>query len=132
MRQTFVLVCVALFLSSGVNSRKGCEYFKTGVFKMDTDWGGKIHKYRIERDDSFQVEVNLKTDARTTFRVFWKTPCKYVLKYHSGPTEIKDPAMLAKLKVTTKMVKTGENYYVFSSTSNLFHNVITDTLWKVE
>src|SRR4051812_14850497 len=63
-----------------------CRTFKTGKFRLvDKDL-----EYIIERNDTVQIERDLKKNTMSKFKVTWVTDCDYELNILEGPQEVMD------------------------------------------
>ena len=71
---TFILLLLTL---SSCAQEKNCAEFKTGKFKYVDE---KL-PFEIIRNDTLQIERNLKTSVEIHTSVEWKSECEYILTY---------------------------------------------------
>lgn len=132
MMNAVLLICGLWFLVScnSLQNELDCSRFKTGKFKYVAHGSGNA--YIIERDDSTQVETNLISGSVFALRVKWITPCDYelTLSRKGSPTDTLFILPTSTI-VKTKIIETGNDYYVFSSQAVGMDKVLTDTLKAV-
>lgn len=67
-----------------LKSQVHCKDFKTGKFKLiDGD-----QEYLIERNNTIQIEKDLKKQTISKFKVTWVTECEYELNILEGREEV--------------------------------------------
>ncbi len=76
MKKLHTLIILLLTLSSCAQE-KNCSEFKIGKFKY-TD---EKMPFEIIRNDTLQIERNLKTGVEIHTSVDWKSECEYILTY---------------------------------------------------
>src|SRR6188768_66388 len=90
-----------------------CKNFRSGKFiynaKINND------QYIIDRSDSFQIERDLKTGLITKAKIKWISDCEFEMHYVSSEDTAleKFSSMLGNIPVTNKILKIGEDYYIF-------------------
>ena len=102
--------------------------FKNGKFKYFSTQTG--NNYIIERNDSLQIERNLKTGSVTTLKIEWTGECEYnltLLNRQSSPSDTLTKFQ-QKTVLKTKILKVGKDYCVFSSQALGFDRIMVDTL----
>ncbi|WP_179320742.1 hypothetical protein [Winogradskyella helgolandensis] len=68
---------ILLLTLSGCAQEKNCAEFKTGKFNYVDE---KL-PFEIIRNDTLQIERNLKTGVEIHTSVEWKSDCEYILTY---------------------------------------------------
>lgn len=100
-----------LNISTSFSQNNNCKSFRTGKFKLVDD---KINKeYLIIRNDSIQIETELKTGQVTKFKINWESDCKYTLTFIEARQEIIDFYKNKKLNI--EIVEIYDNGYKFSA-----------------
>jgi hypothetical protein len=124
------LTAIAIFVVDSCTSQNtlNCSKFKNGTFKYSSAQTGNI--YTIERNDSLQIERNLKTGSVTTLKIKWTGQCEYeltLLNRQSSPLDTLTKFQ-QKIVLKTKILKIGKNYCIFSSQAAGVEGIMIDTL----
>ncbi len=81
-----------------------CTEHRTGTFSLKDESLGSDHL--IVRTDSIQTETDLKTGAKSKYKVTWVTDCEYELNIIEGGPEImdfyRDKTLIIQIMDTTK------------------------------
>jgi hypothetical protein len=72
----YAIIIIVSFLSC--KSDKKCPDFKTGNFK---DIDQSLSDWKVTRNDTLQIETNIKNGMKVEGSVKWKSDCKYELIY---------------------------------------------------
>ena len=126
----FILAAITILEFSSCKSPKSldCSKFKIGTFKYFAVQTG--NRYIIERNDSLQIERNLRTGTVTTLKIEWTGQCEYdliLLTRQSSPLDTLTKFQ-QKLVVKTKILKVTKDYCVFSSQATGVDKILIDTL----
>ena len=123
---------IALIIIGGFFSCKEkltCKNFRSGKFiynaKINND------QYIIDRSDSFQIERDLKTGLITKAKIKWISDCEFEMHYVSSEDTAleKFSSMLGNIPVMNRILKIGEDYYIFEQEIEGAKMRITDTMW---
>ena len=129
--KSYLAIIISIFIL-GCNStnklHSTCSKYKKGKFKLNSiiDDSYSI----ITRNDSLQLEVNSKTGATLTARIFWNGPCTYNLHYLNESTPSNDSldnfinAGVLKIQI----LKATSSYYVFEATMEGVSIKYSDTI----
>ena len=104
MKELLILIILLLTLSSCAQEKK-CSEFKTGEFRYIDE---KL-PFRIVRNDTLQIERNLKTGVEIHSAVEWKSKCEYVLTYRKILNIDKDVSDIIGKKILVEILETSEN-----------------------
>ena len=129
------LFCIPalVLLTSYQPGTSDCRTVKRGVYEVRfrSAEEQRLMTYRLVRNDSFQEETHVETGHKTKLRVFWESPCTYLLRYHSGYRY--DPDSIINLRTVLKIeiLDVTQDYYVFKNSSNTHWYSYTDTAWRI-
>jgi hypothetical protein len=115
-------------LSCSYSLRKeDCHELHTGNFIFFAKSG---RHYRIERNDSIQVEINLKTNDTCRESIEWVSPCLYKTTVLSCSADYNDSfvAIMKNNPVYSEIIAKGKDYYVFKSWVKGYDYSIMDTI----
>jgi len=112
-------ILIVLQSSCDVKERKlDCSAIKTGRFEFHGGYSDRL--YTIERNDSIQIEKDLRTHLGVKLAIKWTGPCEYELSLISftvnGKDSIADHPDFNSMK--TRITKISKNYYVCESVDN--------------
>src|SRR5258706_15444834 len=105
------IICGSLIIL-GCSKNPDCKNFKTGRFKLIET--ALNDSFLIERNDTMQIEKDLKTGSITKFEVKWLTDCEYELIILEGRKEIM--AFYEGKVLDTKIIETFKDAYKFEAT----------------
>jgi len=85
----------------------------------------------IDRSDSIQVETDLKTGFITRSKIKWLSDCEFEMHYVSSQDTTLDKfsPMLEDIPIMVKILKIGDDHYVFEQEIEGATMKITDTMW---
>jgi hypothetical protein len=135
MRYLFI---VLLFASCNHYKKKvDCERYRNGRFLLINSVE-RVVEYKIDRNDSIQTETD-QTGFISMQKVRWIDPCTYELTFLSSnhpplsdsSANSEEMRRLRQIPYITKIVATGENYYVFRAKKRGTGYEYSDTLWEV-
>lgn len=112
-----LIALISLILFSCNPQKKECTKFKTGTFKYLDENSKHI---TITRNDTLQIENNIKNNIKITTSVKWESDCSYTLKYEDVTNYEYRNDILGK-KIFISIIETKGNIYtarVKSSTTN--------------
>ncbi len=112
-------------------SLSDCSKYKRGTFSYHFKNKGKLVYFTFTRADSIQLEKNEQNGNVSKFKIAWIDNCRYTLTFLEGtevlPKELLD--LKKRLIITTVIIGSGKNYYLFKSTGNLDDHILQDTIW---
>lgn len=95
--------------SVDIGTEIDCKGFKTGEFRLiDTD-----QEYLIERNDTIQIEKDLKKKTISKFKVTWVTECEYELNILEGREEVL--AFFKDKTLSIRILQTFKNGYKYGA-----------------
>lgn len=125
------IVCIAGISCFDYSTNFSCKRYKTGLFQYSGAVSGE--KYAIERNDSIQMEVNIKRRFLVKKSINWLDSCSYMLTYISGHDLDGNPvskAMIEQFHGTGsqyfRIIGGTEQYYIYRG-----NPAYTDTMWVV-
>jgi len=127
---TFLFFSCLLFGCNRVKKEKNCGAYKTGSFFQLRREAGEAAPFRIEREDSVQVETAQRTKDIGRYNITWTDSCSYELRYVDGTYAFTPAQLQAKKREVRRyrILETTALYYITESeTSNTA--VVKDTLW---
>ena len=85
----------------------------------------------IVRSDSIQIETDLKTGFITKAKIKWISDCEFEMHYVSfQDTSLeKFSPMLGDIPIMVRILKIGDDYYIFAQEIEGSTMRITDTMW---
>lgn len=122
--QTFLLLLFFTLQLSG--QVRDCSQFKNGTFFL---LGQDSTSYVIKRQGNTQSET--AGNSTMEFKIKWISNCSYTLE----PTKktIKDfPGLKNAGTISTEIIEVKENSYVFRTVSDMFNNVVTGEMIRIE
>ena len=106
-----------------------CKNFRSGKFIYNT----KIDnvQFMIDRSDSIQIETDLKTGLITKAKIKWISDCEFEMHYVSSQdtTLEKFSPMLGNIPIKVRILKIGDDHYIFEQEIEGAKMRITDTMW---
>ena len=130
MTNKIVRILIVLMIS-GLNSYSQdshCREYKTGKFQL-IDKEQNL-EFVIERNDTIQVERNIKTEEIAKFKIMWLNDCKYELTIIEGKKEFMD--FYADKILIIEMIEIYDNGYKFSSKMKGFDYVGYQIVTKIK
>ena len=82
---------------------------------MPLNRNNKNEKYRIERNDSLQIEKDLVTGVEVKLSIVWVDDCEYHLSFIERPTKMKETFESYTNKLIIKTIRTTKNGYEYLS-----------------
>lgn len=116
-------ILIYFLLMSCSAQQKKCSKFKTGTFKYEDPASKNI---TITRNDTLQIENNLRDKVKITTSVKWLSKCKYVLTYIDVTNYPYRDEIIGK-KIFVSIINTEGNRYtarVKSATMSKIINII--------
>ena len=121
------LIIIVSFFSC--RDKLTCKNFRSGKFIYNT----KIDnvQFMIVRSDSIQIETDLKTGFITKAKIKWISDCEFEMHYVSSQdTSLeKFSPMLGDIPIMVRILKIGDDYYIFTQEIKGSTMRITDTMW---
>ncbi len=131
MLNKFSFFCI-LLLSCNTHPKKlDCTKFKTGRFVLRLKSNNKIFAFTLLRHNSVQTEINELTGDTTKYKIIWIDDCNYELKFLKTTENLPDSSLRLKksMTITTSILETKDNYYLFQSKSDKSNYTFEDTIW---
>lgn len=134
MKNLISVLLISVLVISCTSSPKpeDCARFKVGKFQIRSEFAnGAITN--ISRNGFFQTETDAKTGIVVREKIRWISDCEYELTFFSSKGDSAD-TMFEFLKantLSTKIISTAANYYIFESGVN-GGPILTDTMMVVE
>jgi hypothetical protein len=126
---TGILIGVALFAACGTPTPKecNCSKFKNGHFIYKAQSG---FTYTIERNDSIQLETDVKTGDYTKLRIKWRDSCNYEVLMMETTIATSDSMKNVRKTIPfrIRIVSTAKDYYTFRGQREM-GKIVTDTIW---
>ena len=122
------LSCTLILSCSDKPKNIDCSRFKTGKFKYHSSYTGK--NFLLERTDSTQIEMDEETGTVAELKIDWVNSCEYILTFSrfikkgDGSFDMHQNFVPVK----TEILKMGEDYYIFRTTSNNIGRDMIDTI----
>jgi len=106
-----------------------CKSFRSGKFIYNTRIDNT--QFMIVRSDSIQIETDLKTGFITKAKIKWISDCEFEMHYVSSQdTSLeKFSPMLGDIPIMVRILKIGDDYYIFAQEIEGSTMRITDTMW---
>jgi len=104
MKNIITLIILFLTLSSSAQEKK-CSELKTGEF----EYLNEDLPFKIVRNDSLQIERNLKTGVEIHTSVQWKSECEYVLTYKKILNSNRDVSDIIEKQISVKILETNKD-----------------------
>ena len=130
MKRTYffiTLIIIGSFFSC--RDKLTCKNFRSGKFIYNT----KIDnvQFMIDRSDSIQIETDLKTGLITKTKIKWISDCEFEMHYVSSQdtTLEKFSPMLGDIPIMVRILKIGDDHYIFEQEIEGAKMRITDTMW---
>ena len=113
---------------SGKQKNMDCSRFKTGKFKYHSSYTGR--NFLFERTDSTQIEMDEESGAVLELKIDWINSCEYTLTFSRAIKNGDGSFDLHRkfVPVKTKILKAGEDYYIFRATSDGISGDMVDTI----
>lgn len=108
MKYIFILSSI-IIAAVGSQDVPDCRNFKTGVFLL-SDTAQNL-SYRIERNDSLQIETRIGSGDTSRYKVTWRNDCEYELRIVAGGEEIMEFYKDKVLEI--RIIETFEDSYKF-------------------
>lgn len=85
----------------------------------------------IDRSDSIQIETDLKTGFITKAKIKWISDCEFEMHYVSSQdtTLEKFSSMLGNIPIMNRILKIGDDYYIFHQEVKGSKMRVMDTMW---
>ena len=100
-----------VFCSLNLHNGIDCTSFRNGKFKLvDKEIE---QEYLIERNESIQIEMDLKNNTISKFRVTWVTDCEYELDILEGRKEVMD--FFTGKTLSIRIVETFDKGYKYEA-----------------
>lgn len=97
-RPLFLLLCIAVLVSSCYAPEQNCKDFQQGIFEFEALVNGEVQKTRFVRKDTIEIEYYLgKTD---TASIRWVNDCEYILKKRNPSSRDEKNALHFKILTT--------------------------------
>ena len=121
------MLCFTLFISCKTrDSLDDCSKFHKGLFYIKSD---KDSSYTLlERNDSIQTVSNTKLSLKQSGKVVWRNSCEYEFY---NLTQIEDTVVLQLQPsiIRTRIIESGNNYYIFEAKMQGIDKITRDTAW---
>jgi hypothetical protein len=131
----YVLFILLLSIIQGCTSENSkpsnCEHFRTGNFIQYDHENNITIKYT--RTDSLQTEYNVSDTNKYISRVVWINSCNYDLyRIHAdNPFPMLD-SIRGNRPTHVSIIKTTEDYYIFTVGIDGFDRTYSDTIFMVK
>lgn len=123
MKYFFLLFSLIAF--SGFAQSKDCSKFKTGTFKYVSSG---VQNTIITRNDSIQIETDVKNGFKLTGSIKWLSDCKYTLTYIGVSNS--NYSSIIGTTFNVDITSTAKNTYKYSAYNDT--RKITGELIKIE
>ena len=135
MRLIYSFISVVIILTSSCKTDKEnntCTRFRTGNFYYKMKPEG--YRVVVNRRDSVQTEHNKHTDMISGYNIKWISACEYEMTIlYKGKKGSTTPRRFENtLPLRTKLVDSGEDYYIFESYRDSVYFKFTDTMWVLK
>ena len=130
MKRTYFFITLIIIGSlSSCRDKLTCKNFRSGKFIYNTKIDNT--QFMIDRSDSIQVETDLKTGFITRSKIKWISDCEFEMHYVSSQdtTLAKFSPMLEDIPIMVKILKIGDDHYIFEQEIEGATMKITDTMW---
>lgn len=104
-RSVFILLLIALFVTSCYTPERDCNHFKTGTFEFEAYLNGEIVQTRFERNDTLEVDYYQGKADSSAIR--WINDCEYIAK------KINPKNRNERKALHFKILKTDGEFYTF-------------------
>ena len=127
---TFLFFFCLLFGCNRAKKEKNCGAYKTGSFFQLRREAGEAVPFRIEREDSVQVETAQHTKDIGRYNIVWTDSCSYELRYVDG-TYVFTPEQLQAKRAEVRRSRILETTALYCLTETKTGNTeaVKDTLW---
>lgn len=128
-KSVIVIILITFFASCSPQSPQlDCSAFKSGRFSVNMKGDSAVSL--IERNDSIQIETNLKTGSISKNKIKWIGPCEYELIYVSQNSQSVDSitSYLQSHTLKVAILKTEKSYCIFESTMEGIKGIYIDTM----
>ena len=122
------LIAIIIWATMPLSTDMKCADHKTGTFSLKDENLGSDHL--IERTDSLQTETDLKTGAKSKYKVTWVSDCEYELNIIDGGPEIMD--FYRDKTLTIQITNTTREGYTFQGFIKGTDRIVTQTLKRVK
>ena len=128
-RPYFFITLIIIVSFFSCRDKLTCKNFRSGKFIYNT----KIDnvQFMIDRSDSIQIETDLKTGLITKTKIKWISDCEFGMHYVSSQdtTLEKFSPMLGDIPIMVRILKIGDDHYIFEQEIEGAKMRITDTMW---
>ncbi len=114
---------------SGVKNSE-CKKFKNGKFILRAELNNT--DYLLNRNDSIQIETNVKDEKVTKWKVVWTNQCTYELWYLAMPPLSKQDSFFTTHPFVNKILEATKDYYVFESRMDANGYRMVDTIFVMK
>jgi hypothetical protein len=111
---TCIFLILTIVIASCKNSSE-CLRFKNGTFYTISPV--TKNKIIIERNDSLQIETDVKSNIELKSKIVWKDACEYeILAMSDNKTNINGiDSFFSITPIRVKIIDTGKDFYVFKA-----------------
>ena len=109
MKVLLTLILWTALLPVDNDNEIDCKTFRTGKFRLVD----KDQEYIIERNDTLQVEKDLKKNTISKFKVTWVTDCEYELDILEGREEAMN--FFKGKTLSIQILETSDNGYKYEA-----------------
>ncbi|WKZ61135.1 MAG: hypothetical protein QY309_06535 [Cyclobacteriaceae bacterium] len=109
MKLLLTLILWTVLLPIDSDSEIDCKTFRTGKFRLVD----KDQEYIIERNDSIQIENDLKKNTMSRFKVTWVTDCEYELDILEANEEAMN--FFKGKTLSIQILETSDNGYKYEA-----------------
>lgn len=127
----FVISIFLFFSCKQSNQTTDCNKYHTGTFYNHLIPKEPDLRFLIYRNDSTQIEINLKTGDTSKYRIKWHDKCNYDLHFIEGSGNLPD-SMLKRRKeriYRTTILGGTDSFYLFETKVDKIDYTLSDTLW---
>ncbi len=125
------LICISFLLltsSSLFSQELECAKFRNGTFRLETE---DIGNFIVIRNGNKQKEKHENASKFKTFIITWIDNCTYTIemtpKTRRMNRDLPDNALM-----TVHIIKTTENSYIQTTTSNFTDMILTSELFRIK
>ena len=128
-RPYFFITLIIIGSLSSCRDKLTCKNFRSGKFIYNTKIDNT--QFMIIRSDSIQIETDLKTGFITKAKIKWISDCEFEMHYVSSQdTSLKKfSPMLGDIPIMVRILKIGDDYYIFTQEIEGSTMRIMDTMW---
>jgi hypothetical protein len=124
-----IIASFSIFSCSNRNQENPCLRCQTGTFTLYDKFANDT--ISVERNDSIQIETNLKSRFITKSKIMWRSDCEFDLVFISSTDSFIDsiPDSIKKKPLETRIIKVERDWYVFESGMKGVKQKLIDTMW---